>query len=340
MFRRDFLQMTGALITGGYLANHHDSLPGFANPESIKPAALKAGDTVGFISPAGIVYDETQFDLMQNVMESMGLKVRFGKNSRNRFGYLAGNDSERASDLNEFFANPEIHGIVTVRGGWGSNRILPLINFENIRNNPKFFCGFSDITSLHLSIYRNTGLITFHGPNGSSDWTLFTINQFRKMAFGADDLVLRNPAGEKHNIQTIHPGIASGKLFGGNLTLITSLIGSDYLPDLKDSLLFLEDIGEDIYKVDRMLSQLQLSGVLDNINGFIFGRCFNCNESRPASLTLMQVFDHYLKPLKIPAFTGSMISHQPNNFTIPVGIKAEMDAEKGTIELFEKPVIV
>lgn len=340
MLRNDFIKLTGTLIAGGYLSNGLIS-PFLNKSETIKPPALNPGDTIGFISPAGILYDEMQFEVMQKAMESMGLQVRFGKNAKNRFGYLAGRDNERASDLNEFFKDPDIKGIVTVRGGWGSNRILPLIDFENIRNNPKFFCGFSDITSLHLSIYRNTGLTTFHGPNGSSDWTLFTKNHFRKMAFGEDDdLVLSNPPNERLDIQTIHPGIAKGTLLGGNLTLVTSLLGSDYMPDFDGSLLFLEDIGEDIYKVDRMMSQLQLSGVLNKINGFIFGKCFNCSESKPGSLTLMQVLNHYLKPFEIPAFYGSMISHEPNNFTIPVGVEAEINADNGDIKLLEKPVLV
>jgi len=215
-----------------------------------------------------------------------------------------------------------------------------MVDFENIQSNPKFFCGFSDITSLHMSIYQTTGLTTFHGPNGTSDWTIFTQNYFRKIAFGeGGNLLLENPLVEQKKIQTINKGITEGKLLGGNLTLITSLIGSRYLPDMEGAILFLEDIGEDVYRVDRMMSQLHLSGVLEKINGFIFGRCSNCRESRPVSLTLHEVLKHYLKPLDIPAFYGSMISHEPNNFTVPIGIPAEMDSGKGILRLLENPVL-
>jgi muramoyltetrapeptide carboxypeptidase len=340
MLRRDFFKKAGMLAAAGVIKSGNLPIHTFSN-ERILPPALKKGDTIGFVSPAGILFDEQLYDNMQNIMQSMGFKVRFGENAKNRYGYLAGTDEERADDLNNFFSDPEINGIVAVRGGWGSNRILDLIDFDGIRNNPKFFCGFSDITALHLSIFKKTGLITFHGPNGNSDWTLFTKNHFRDMITGqAVKPLLRNPGKEKQNIYTIQPGTAKGKLLGGNLTLITSLIGSRYLPDMSGAILFLEDIGEDVYRIDRMMSQLQLSGILGKVNGFVFGKCMNCRESRPVSLSLEYVFDHYLKPLGIPAFSGSMISHEPNNFTIPVGINAEIDSSEGSIRILEKTVSV
>ncbi len=339
MFRKEFLQAAGTLVAGGWVANSPLSSIN-KEVEPVKPPALKPGDTIGFISPAGILFDEREFDRMQDVMESMGFRVRFGEHVKKRFGYLAGTDEERASDFNRFFADPEINGIVAVRGGWGCNRILPLIDFESIGNNPKFFCGFSDITSLHLSINHKTGLTTFHGPNGVSDWTIFTRNHFRKIAFGdGENLTLKNPAKEITSVQTINSGKARGKLLGGNLTLVTSLLGSHYHPDYKGAILFLEDIGEDVYRIDRMMSQLNLSGILNNLSGFIFGRCTNCRESVPVSLTLKEVLDGYLKPIGIPAFSGSMISHEPNNFTLPVGIEAELDADEGKIQLLENSVV-
>jgi muramoyltetrapeptide carboxypeptidase len=338
MLRRDFLKTSGLFITAGSLIPNvlHSHK---AHWERILPPALKPGDTIGFISPAGILFDEQLYENMQNVMESLGFQVRFGKNVNNRHGYLAGTDEERASDLNNFFSDPEINGIVTVRGGWGSNRILDMVDFENIRKNPKFFCGFSDITALHLSIYKKTGLVTFHGPNGNSDWTIFTKNHFHNTITGkVPKPLLKNPGKEKHNIYTITPGTATGKLLGGNLTLVASLIGSQYLPDMTGAILFLEDVGEDIYRIDRLMSQLQLSGILDKLNGFVFGKCTNCRESQPVSLSLDNVFNHYLKPLGIPAFSGSMISHEPNNFTIPIGIEAEIDSSSGNIQILEKSV--
>lgn len=337
MKRKDFLQRTTALLAGGLIGGRQ-----FQDREKpgIKPKRLKVGDTIGFIAPAGIVFDTTEYDRMKKVIEGMGLNVVFGEHVKKRYGYLAGTDEERVSDLNSFFADKDINGIIAVRGGWGCNRILPLVDFENIHANPKFFCGFSDITSLHMSIYQTTGLTTFHGPNGTSDWTIFTQNYFRKIAFGEGDrLLFENPISEQKEIQTIYGGTTQGRLLGGNLTLITSLIGSSFLPDMEGAILFLEDIGEDVYRVDRMMSQLYLSGILGKINGFIFGRCSNCRQSRPESLTLNEVLRHYLEPLKKPALYGSMISHEPNNFTIPIGIQAEMNADKGILQLLGNPVL-
>lgn len=340
MNRKNFLFQAGALLSGGLLIRPSASGSPLSRADSLpllKPPRLKEGDTIGMIAPAGIVYDEEQYKRMKSVLEELGFRVRFAPHVRNRHGYLAGRDEERAEDLNRFFADPEIRGIITVRGGWGSNRILSLVDYSLIRDNPKFFCGFSDITSLHLAIHRKTGLVTFHGPNGTSDWTIFTQEQFHGMATGSHSLMLVNPPVEKADIRTIRPGRATGPLLGGNLTLVTSLIGSEYLPSMDGAILFLEDIGEEIYRVDRMFSQLELSGILGRLGGVVFGRCTDCKVSNPG-FTLDDVLKRYLDPLGIPAFTGSMISHEPNIFTLPVGVNAEMDAEKGTLRLLEAPV--
>ncbi|MEX2573865.1 MAG: LD-carboxypeptidase [Balneolaceae bacterium] len=339
MYRKDFLRTTGSVLAAGLLSGGKK----LVSPEKksvVKPVRLKPGDTVGFIAPASIIYDKKEFRRMENIMNSMELEVVFGEHVQSRYGYFSGTDEERAADINRFFQDPDIDGIMAVRGGWGSNRLLPFVNYEAIRENPKFFCGFSDITSLHLSIHARTGLVTFHGPNGISDWSLFTRNHFRKAAFGRDrDFKLVNPVIEEDMVKTIIPGKASGRMIGGNLTLVSSLAGSGYLPEMKGAILFLEDVEEDVYRVDRMLSQLHLCGILSEINGFVFGRCTNCQKRSSDSFTLYQVLKHYLDPLGIPSFYGSMISHEPNIFTIPVGIPAEIDAEKGSIHLLESPVI-
>ncbi|MEX0994579.1 MAG: LD-carboxypeptidase [Balneolaceae bacterium] len=337
MKRKTFLRNIGlSIAAGGWMSRIYPSIP--KKYEIIKPARLKKGDTIGLIAPAGIIYEEKELARMRNILESMDLQVVIARHVRSRYGYLSGTDEQRAADLNHFFKNPDIDGIMTVRGGWGSNRILPHIDFDAIGKHPKFFCGFSDITSLHLSIFSKTGLITFHGPNGNSNWTDFTKKHFKQMAFGKSLKTLKNPESEMEASVVIQPGVATGQLFGGNLTVLTSLIGSGYLPDWKGALLFVEDIGEDVYRIDRMMSQLQLNGILDKINGFIFGRCRDCKESPGYSLTLEQVLRDYLLQAGKPAFYGSMISHGPDIFTIPVGVRAKIDAENGSIEILEKPV--
>lgn len=317
----------------------------FSQRNLIKPAPLKRGDTIGLIAPAGIVYEEKEYNRMTSVFRSMGLQVRFGGNVRKRYGYLAGRDEERLEDLHRFFKDPTIHGIVAVRGGWGANRILPDIDYQMIRENPKVFCGFSDITSLHMAIQNRSGLVTFHGPNGTSDWSSYSRRQFRAVTFGELELPYLVQANDQVRVPesetvTITPGRATGRMIGGNLTLVTSLIGTPYMPSLDGAILFLEEIGEEIYRIDRMFSRLELSGVLDQIAGFVFGRCTDCDTGNRPSLSLQEVLSGYLAPKNIPSFYGAYIGHEPDNMTLPLGLDAELDADRGEIRLLECPVTV
>ncbi|MEX2584975.1 MAG: LD-carboxypeptidase [Balneolaceae bacterium] len=318
----------------------------FSRRKLIKPAPLKRGDTIGLIAPAGIVYEEKEYNRMTAVFRSLGLQVRFGGNVRKRYGYLAGRDEERLEDLHRFFKDPTIHGIVAVRGGWGANRILPDIDYQIIRENPKVFCGFSDITSLHVAIQNLSGLVTFHGPNGTSDWTAYSRRQFRAVTFGELELpfpvqpIDEDRVCEAEDPVTISPGRVTGRLIGGNLTLVTSLIGTSYMPSLEGAILFLEEIGEEIYRIDRMFSRLELSGVLDQIAGLVFGRCTDCDTGSRPSLTLQEVLSGYLAPKNIPSFYGAYIGHEPDNMTLPLGLDAELDADRGEIRLLEFPVAV
>lgn len=308
------------------------------NLAKILPERITANTTFALVAPASPIYVDSDFDVMLSELQRIGLKVEVSTHAKTKNGYLAGTDEQRASDLMEAFLNPNIDAILCIRGGWGCNRILPLLDFDVIKNNPKPLIGFSDITSLHLAIHKLTGLVTFHGPVGKSDWTDYTLNSFRNTL--QDGVLEAYLIPENHQNQAflISSGTAEGKLLGGNLTVLTSMIGSDYIPDFENSILFLEDVGEDIYRIDRMLMQLKLSGILDSINGFIFGKCTNCDAGFN-SLSLNEVLNHYIKPLNIPAFYGAMISHEPNNATLPVGVKAEMNADTFSYKLLEKAVL-
>ena len=197
------------------------------------------------------------------------------------------------------------------------------------------------------TIYARTGMVTFHGPSGRSGWNTFTVDYVKRLLFEGESITYKNPdnVGDnltqvKDRIQTIAPGKVSGRLVGGNLTVLTALIGSEYLPDWQGHILFLEDVGEGIYRIDRMMTQLKLAGVLDQISGFVFGKCTGCDaDSGYSSFTLEEVLADHIKPLGIPAFRGSMIGHISNKFTIPLGVLAEIDASKGTIQLLESAVI-
>ncbi|MDZ7660231.1 MAG: LD-carboxypeptidase [Fodinibius sp.] len=338
MNRKGFLKLLSAGGLGSLLANTGD----YSQHKSIiKPKRLQQGDTIGLISPGFILPDADKYDEIIEQVQKLDYKVKEGHNARNQYGYLAGTDAERAADLNAMFADDSVDAIMPFRGGWGCNRILPLIDFDIIRNNPKILVGYSDITTLLLSIFAKTGLITFHGPVGKSEWTDYTKQHFKEVLTGKRKLFNipdKDICEDCDDLEVITPGKATGTLLGGNLSVLSAMMGSDYLPNWDNGILFLEDIGEDVYRLDRMLTQLKLNGVLEKISGFIFGQCISCEMSSSKSLTLRQVFDDHIKPLGIPAFSGAMIGHIDNMLTLPVGVPVEMDTQEGTIKLNETAV--
>ena len=343
--RRHILQMLGAglivsriPVTQAYGATSHATL---------KPPRLKAGDTVGLINPAGATFHADDVAIATEMMAALGLSMKTGKHLLDRYGYLAGTDKDRAADVNSMFADPEVAAILTLRGGWGCNRLLDLLDYKTIRQNPKILMGYSDITSLLLALNAKTGLVTFHGPVGTSTWNRFSTSHVQKLLFDAAAFSMENPRETGDNLTwvddrvlTINGGKAKGQLLGGNLSVLTAMVGSDYLPDFKGNILFLEEVREEVYRVDRMLTQLKLAGILGQISGFIFGKCSDCDPGKGfGSLTLEEVFDDHIKPLGIPAWYGSMIGHMDKKFTIPLGIEAEIDADRGIISLLEPAVV-
>lgn len=316
-------------------------------PKTIVPPRLKPGDTVGLICPAGAAFSKEVVQITKESIEALGLKVKMGKHVFDRFGYLAGTDQARAEDVNSMFADKSVQGILAIHGGWGCARLLPLLDYKTIQKNPKPLIGYSDITALLLAINAKTGLITFHGPVGSATWNKFSVDSFRQVLVDGSPALFENPKelGDnltitKDRITTITPGTAQGKLMGGNLTVLTAILGSDYLPNWKDAILFLEDTNEAVYRVDRMLTQLKLAGVLDQVKGVVFGKCSDCEPGKGSygSLTLEDVLEQHLQPLKIPVYSGAMIGHITHKFTVPVGAEAQIDATAGTIRLLKSAV--
>lgn len=318
------------------------------NPsEIIKPKRLSAGDTIGIVSPAGAIFESEPYEIAVESMQALGLKVKLGEHVKKRYGHLAGSDHERAQEFNKMFRDPTIDGIISLRGGSGAARILNLIDYRAIQKNPKIFIGYSDITAIHLAIHKLTGLVSFHGPMATSTWNRFAVDHFQKLLFEAEEVQYQNPTDKgglltqtKNRTRTIFPGKAKGELLGGNLSVLTGIMGTPFFPtNWKGKILYLEDVGEKIYAVDRMMAQLELGGVLKEISGFIFGKCSDCDPGGGyGSLTMEEVIDHYIKPLKIPAFSGAMIGHINDNVTVPNGIMAEMDAAEGTFRLLEPAV--
>ena len=343
--RRQTLQLLGAGLVA--MQAPFAVAKGSSSNAPLKPPRLKPGDTVGLINPAGATFHPDHVAIAREVLSALGLKMKVGAHLLDRYGYLAGSDENRAADVNSMFSDPEVAGILTLRGGWGCNRLLPLLDYNSITSNPKILMGYSDITSLLLALNAKTGLVTFHGPVGTSTWNEFSTNFVRQLLFNAEYFSMENPkeTGDnlirvKDRVLTINGGTATGKLLGGNLTVLTAMIGSDYLPDFKGNVLFLEEVGEDIYRVDRMLTQLALSGILGQISGFVFGTCTRCGPGKTyGSLTLEEILDDHIKPLGIPSWYGSMIGHIENKFTLPLGIKTEIDADIGRISLLESAVV-
>lgn len=307
------------------------------------PSALKPGDTVALVAPSAAIDDPFSLQLAQEAMEALGLRVKRGEHVASRRGHLAGADADRAGDLNAMFADTTVKAIVCARGGAGAARLLPLLDYAMIRRNPKILLGYSDITALHNALLSQAGLLSFHGPTGNDGWSSFNADQFRRVFFERERMEYRNPSERGDELVqrrgrtiTVTGGKARGALVGGNLTVLTALCGTPYLPDFDGAILFLEDVDEAPYRIDRMLTTLKLSGALDRVAGVVFGACTSCTPGDGyGSLTLSQIFEDWFAPLKVPAYHGAQFGHIRQQFILPVGAEVELDADAGTLRMLE-----
>jgi muramoyltetrapeptide carboxypeptidase len=326
------------------VAGQRQASPSPRNP--VKPPRLKAGDTVGLVIPSSAQWDPGAVDILLDSLKALGLNGKLGKHVFDRRGYFAGRDEDRAADLNAMFADPDVDAIHCIRGGWGAARLLPLLDWAAIAKHPKILVGYSDITALLLSLHAKTGLVTFHGPNGASAWNTFNLDWMKRVLWNGEAAAFANlketddtlvPV--KNRTRTITPGKARGRLLGGNLTVFTTIIGSGYLPDFKDCILFVEDVEEAPYSLDRMFTQLKLAGILNQVTGVVWGTCDKCSPGEGfGSLTIPDILDDHLKPLGVPAYSGAMIGHVDRQFTLPLGVQVELDADAGTITMLESAV--
>lgn len=303
-----------------------------------KAPRLKIGDTVGLIAPAS-PFRTGQLEKAIRNLEALGLKVTLGQSLQKKKGYLAGTDKERLADLHAFFADKAVHAIWCIRGGYGTPRLLPQVDYDLIKKNPKVLIGYSDITALIQAIYIKTGLITFHGPVGASDFTDYEVAHLKAILFdGIPNHMISNPRGYTP-FYTINKGIAEGEFLGGNLSLIAALAGTDYEWSVKNKILFLEDVGEKPYRIDRMLTQLRQNCPLGKAAGIMLGTFADCDTNDPEkSWTLKQVLEDRLGDLNIPVAYGMCFGHIKEQFTIPIGLKARFDAEEGSLKLLESAV--
>jgi muramoyltetrapeptide carboxypeptidase len=345
MKRRDLLK---SMATLPFLAQSvlSDTRVSSNRKKLIKPKRLSKGDTVAVIAPSSGVEAE-EFDKALQNMTDLGFKTKVGKSARNIKGFLAGTDKERLDDLHQAFADKEVKAVWCVRGGYGASRFLPDLDFNLIRKNPKILIGYSDITALHLAIHQNTGLVTFHGPVAASTYSDYAKNHVVDVLMNPStpykiELSPDNIAKESNlfKTETITKGKARGKLIGGNLSLLTALAGTPSgLRDTKGKILFTEDVGEQPYRVDRMLTQLRQSVDLRQLAGIALGVFEDCNPKDGNSQSLIDVIKDRLGDLGIPVIYGLSFGHIRDQFTLPIGIEAELDTENATMIFLETGVI-
>lgn len=310
----------------------------------IKPPRLKKGDTIGIITPASTPDNLERINEGVKYFERLGYRVILGKNVGKYYGYLAGTDEDRLEDLHSMFADKNVKAIFCARGGYGTIRLLDRINFNLIRKNPKIFVGYSDITALQLAIFRKTGLVTFSGPMAAVDFAgevnSFTEEVFWRMVTSTKPFgKFKNPEGER--ICCLNKGKTKGILIGGNLSLVVSLIGTPYMPKLDKSILFLEEIEEKPYRIDRFFAQMKLAKIFDRVSGIILCNFTDCEETDPSkkSLTLNDVIGDYFEKLNKPVVYNLVYGHINPKNTIPIGIRASIDCKKCAVEITESCVV-
>jgi muramoyltetrapeptide carboxypeptidase len=302
------------------------------------------------VAPSAAPNDPERIRFAIDTVESLGFEVKPAAHLFDREGYLAGSDAARADDLNAMFADDGVDAIWCVRGGYGASRILPALDYALIQRKPKALIGYSDITALHMAIHRHAGLVTFHGPVAFRAFTPYSLGELKRVLWAPQAPVRLGgpppfPRAEgwldgENRVTTLVPGRARGRLLGGNLCLMSHLCGTPYFPDLRGAILFLEDVEEAYYRIDRMLTQLWLSGALAGVAGVAFGKFTNCNPSQffLQNRPLEDILAERCRALGVPAISGIMVGHIEDQTTLPVGCLAELDADAGTLTLLEPGV--
>ena len=313
----------------------------------VRPPKLIRGSRIALVAPAGPLLERDDLTRAEALCRALGYEPQLGKSAAARHGYLAGTDDQRIADLNSALADSSVDAIWCIRGGYGSIRLLDRVDYAAMARQPKVLIGFSDITALLNAVTGMTGVVTFHGPVARAVMPAFSRRHFELVLSGLEapgrlgrlaapaDVLLP----QENRIVTLRGGVAEGKLAGGNLTLLQCLIGTPYFPDLAGAILFLEDVGEDLYRVDRMLAHLRLIGALRQLAGVVIGRFTDLERAgRDGALGFDHIMEHYFGPLGIPVGYGFPIGHIDDQWTLPLGIRARLDADSGEVELLEPAV--
>lgn len=305
---------------------------------------LGPGATLGFAGPSGAVADPEQVFAGARAAAEMGYRVKLGESCTARYGYLSGDDKGRAADLNRMFLDPEVDGVVCARGGYGAPRILDRLDYGAIARSGKALLGYSDITALHMALWKQCRIPTLHGPMPATEWARpgfcgFTRESLTALLEGRQaGRPLGNPPGEPAPI-ALKGGTCEGVLVGGNLSLVCALMGTPYMPDLRGCILFLEDVDEYLYRIDRMLTQLRLAGAFEACAGVVLGAFTNCSAQHPdRSLTLHRIVaDCVLESARGPVLSGLMAGHCENKISLALGVLYRLDGAAGALTPLESP---
>lgn len=313
----------------------------------IKPPRLKEGDRIALVAPGSYITEKELQDSVANLSD-LGFQVTFSEKLTLQNGYFSGTDQQRADDLMDMFEREDVDAIMCVRGGYGCARILPLLDYSVIKKHPKILIGYSDVTALLYGIFKKTGLITFHGPVATSTFNEFSVSNFKRVLMTTEarkKFFNANPASDEnvYGVKTIVEGKAKGRLVGGNLSIMVSLIGTKYDVDYSNKIIFIEEIGEEPYRIDRMLTQLIQSDKFKNASGVMMGIFSKCepkvqDPSFSKSFSLMEVLMDRFSDMKIPVIYGMSFGHIKDKFTIPFGALAELDTTEQTFTLLESAV--
>jgi muramoyltetrapeptide carboxypeptidase len=348
--RREFIKLAGTSAAAFVSLNARLALSEDRDIPVIKPPKLNRGDTVGLITPASPLFEAHQVVIeAKEKMENLGYQVKLGKHIYEKWGYLAGSDEDRLDDFHTMIKDPEIKAIIAIRGGYGSGRLLKMLDYDLIKKNPKIIHGYSDITSLLIAIHQQTGLITFHGPVAISTFTDYTKKYFYKALSETEPIGEIEDAPYEENLQTsnrvwtIRKGIGRGRLTGGNLTLIASLMGTPYEIDTKNKILFVEEVGEESQVLDRYLTQLNNAGKLEQCQGIVFDRMKSVHPddfkaSYYSTLSKEEIIADRLGKYNIPACIGLSLGHIANKPTLPLGVECRLDANIGRLTILEGAV--
>ena len=313
-----------------------------AAPASIKPRRIRPGARVSLIAPSGSASGPDRVEASIHALESLGLRVKASPHCSDAYGYLAGDDATRARELELAFLDPDTTGVICLKGGYGTPRILDKIDYGVMAANPKLFLGYSDITALHIAFRQMAGLVTFHGPMPSSDmvpdFDPESLASLEKMLFGRGGLPGKIANPRERPFETLAEGICEGELVGGNLSLLAATMGTPWEIDTKGKIIFIEDIDEAPYRIDRMVNQLRLAGKFEACAGILIGSWTRCAAPEgKRSLTIGEILRDLLLPCGKPMLQGLEAGHCVPALTLPVGIRCRMNASAGVLETLESP---